>query len=97
MSAEKIPVIEPPHDVEDFFRLVPDGVKADLLDGVIYVASPDSIRNHDLTQFLYALLKGWAKPRNAGRVFCNRVAFVLGKRNSPEPDVAFVSSSRPRI
>ncbi len=30
--------------VEDFFRLVPDGQKADLIDGVIYMASPDSLR-----------------------------------------------------
>ena len=28
--------------VEEFFREIPDGVKADLIDGGIYVSSPDS-------------------------------------------------------
>ena len=30
--------------IDDFFALVPDGQKADLIDGVIYMASPDSKR-----------------------------------------------------
>ena len=34
--------------VKDFYRLVPDGQKADLMDGVIYIASPDSIQNDNI-------------------------------------------------
>jgi hypothetical protein len=28
---------------EEFLRLIPDGQKADLIDGVIHMASPDSL------------------------------------------------------
>ena len=34
--------------VEEFFCLVPDGQKADLIDGVIYMASPDTRRSDRL-------------------------------------------------
>ncbi len=37
--------------VEDFYDLVPDGQKADLIDGVIYTASPDSLCANELTLF----------------------------------------------
>jgi hypothetical protein len=38
--------------VDDFYALVGDGEKADLIDGVIYLASPDSLQNDQLAGFL---------------------------------------------
>jgi Uma2 family endonuclease len=93
MSAE--PLTEPRlYDVEEFFALVPDGQKADLIDGVIYMASPDTPRNADITSFLHFLLRGFSRTGNRGKVYSNRVAFVLAPRRCPEPDVAFISSER---
>lgn len=40
--------------VDEFHRIIPDGQKADLLDGVIYMASPDSDRSNDITAFVTA-------------------------------------------
>ena len=37
--------------IKDFYRLVPDGQKADLIDGVIYMASPDSTENNRINNF----------------------------------------------
>jgi len=81
--------------VNDFYRLVPDGQKADLLDGVIYMASPDSIRSNDLTGFIDFLFRGYNSARNlGGRVFVNRVAYRLTRYHAPEPDVGFVRPER---
>ena len=80
--------------VEDFFALVPDGQKADLIDGVIYMASPDSKPNDQLAGFIRFLVQGYTRVKRLGNVFGSRFAFELSQIRAPEPDVAFVSTAR---
>ena len=80
--------------VETFFALVGDGEKADLIDGVIYMASPHTRTNDRIGGFIAYLLRGYAEARKAGEVFGSRFAFVLSPIRAPEPDVAFVRSER---
>ncbi len=81
--------------VEEFYHLVPDGQKADLIDGVIYMASPDSLRANDLTGFVYRLIQGFLEARGlGGRVVFSRYAFRLSELHAPEPDVAYVRAER---
>lgn len=80
---------------EDFCAVVPDGQKADLLDGVIYMASPDSRRANRITSLLTTLLETFTSARGiGGEVFVNRFAFQLDEINGPEPDVAWVAKDR---
>jgi Uma2 family endonuclease len=81
--------------VGEFFRLIPDGQKADLLNGVIYMASPDSIRSNRLTKFMTILMDGYNLGKQlGGEVFLNRVAYRLTKYSAPEPDVGYVGPGR---
>src|SRR5260370_41277583 len=81
--------------VQEFYRRIPKGLKADLLEGVIYMASPDTPSSNDLTGFLEFLVRGYNDAKKlGGRVFVNRVAFRLSKYGAPEPDLAYVSASR---
>lgn len=81
--------------VEEFYRLVPDGEKADLIDGVIYMASPDSLDADDLTGFVAFLLRGYNAARKlGGRVFGSRVACRLSRFRAPEPDVGWLRKKR---
>ena len=81
--------------VSEFFQLVPDGQKADLLNGVIYMASPDSIRANQLTGFVEFLMRGYNYVKQLrGEIFVNRVAYRLTKYSAPEPDVSYVGLSR---
>jgi Uma2 family endonuclease len=81
--------------VREFYGLVSDGQKADLLDGVIYVASPDSRRSNTLTGFIDFLLRGYNAAKNlGGQVFVTRFAFRLSKYRAPEPDVSWVRAER---
>lgn len=80
---------------EQFCALVPDGQKADLIDGVIYMASPDSHRSNRITSFLTTLFEAYIAARNlGGEVFVNRFAFRLTEIRAPEPDVAYVRPER---
>jgi Uma2 family endonuclease len=80
--------------VEDFYALVEDGQKADLIDGVIYMASPDSYVDDQLAGFLSSLMRGFAEAHDLGKVFGSRFAFRLSPLRAPEPDVAFVKQDR---
>jgi Uma2 family endonuclease len=80
--------------VDDFYSLVPDGQKADLIDGVIYLASPDTLRSDQITGFLLFLMRGYVAVKAAGTVSGSRFAYRLTEYRAPEPDVAFVSAAR---
>jgi hypothetical protein len=78
------------HTFEDFCALVKDGQEADLIDGVIYMASPDNTAAADLFGWLFFILYGYVARKKLGRVFGSRVAFRLEDRQSPEPDISFL-------
>lgn len=82
--------------VDEFYRLVPDGQKADLLDGIIYMPSPDT--TDELTGFVRFLMQGYnAARRLGGQVRGSRFAFRLSRYRAPEPDVAYVRPQRTRL
>src|SRR5438477_637029 len=86
-----------PYTFADFLELVHEEDKADLLDGVIYVASPENLEHNDLVLWLASLLRLYCDERLLGRVTVNKVAYRLTPSTAPEPDIAFVSIARSEI
>ncbi len=79
---------------DDFCLLVNDGQKADLIDGVIYMASPDNNDANRLCGWLLTLMDMFVEANDLGEMFFSRSAFRLDAGNSPEPDIAFVRKER---
>src|SRR5205809_39351 len=79
---------------EDFLELVPDGQKADLLDGVIYMASPDNTDAGGLTSWLGSILKAFVDHYDLGQLYFSRIAYRIGPKRGPEPDLGYVSKRR---
>ena len=75
---------------EEFCVLITPDRKADLIDGVIYMASPDTDWNDELTNFLHFLIRGYARTKKLVRVKGSQYAFILTEHRAPEPDVASV-------
>jgi hypothetical protein len=68
-------------DYETYRELVKDGEKADLIDGVIYMASPDTKLSNTLNGFIFQLLSGYFDAKEIdGFVFS--VAFRAKFRSS---------------
>jgi Uma2 family endonuclease len=82
-----------PYTFDDFAFLVKEGQKADLIDGVIYMASPENTDANDLFVWLLRLIGDFVEIRDLGKVFGSRVAFHLDETNGPEPDIGFVSTA----
>ncbi len=81
---------------EEFCRTVREDQKADLLDGVIYLASPETTVTNDLFCWLFTLIGGFAEEKDLGKVFGQRVALRLNDHNGPEPDIAFIKKENSR-
>lgn len=79
---------------EDFCFLVKDGQKADLIDGVIYMTSPDSTDGFRLSKWLLTMVDEYVDELDLGEIFGIRIAFRLDVRQSPEPDIGFVCKKR---
>jgi Uma2 family endonuclease len=75
---------------EDFVDLVADGQKADLLDGVIYMASPDNTVANRLNVWLAAIMSSFVEVKDLGTIYVLRVAYRIGRKRGPEPDIGFV-------
>ena len=78
----------------DFLELIREDQKADLLDGVIYLASPENADHNDLLRWLTIVLGQFIEERKLGRLTINKVAYRLSDRTAPEPDLAFVATNR---
>ncbi len=69
---------------DEFCQLVADGQKADLIDGVIHLASPDMRRADKITKFIDHLLGGYVDARGVGgEVFGSRFAFKISDLRAP--------------
>jgi len=79
---------------DEFCVVVKDGQKADLIEGTIYMASPENTDANDLFFWLGGLMYDYAQSKDLGRVCGSRVAFRLDEKNAPEPDLAFVRKDR---
>lgn len=91
MIARPPPVL---YTFDDFCALVRDGDKADLIDGVIYMSSPDNTDANRLFGWLFGLLILFLQKTKLGEAFGSRVAFRLDDTNGPEPDIGFVKKAR---
>src|SRR6516165_10065172 len=89
-----LPTRTPALTFDDFCLLVKDGQKADLINGVIYMASPDNTDANDLFVWLLRLLGDFVEEKDLGKVYGSRVAFRLGESHGPEPDIAYVRKER---
>lgn len=83
-----------PITFDEFCVLIRPEQKADLIDGVIYMASPENIDSHRLFRWLYTLMGDFAEAKDLGEVFGSRIAFRLGAKVGPEPDIAVVRKDR---
>lgn len=88
-------IVRPPVvTFEDFCEHIQDWQKADLIDGVVYMASPENWQANTLFVWLLSLLDAFNESRELGQIVATRVAFRLDITNAPEPDIAFVTKKR---
>ena len=82
-------------DYETYRARVEDGQKADLIDGTIYMASPDTRLSNTLNVFVANLIDGFTAAKNIdGFTFMSRFSCKISEFRAPEPDVGYVRPER---
>ena len=95
---QRTPIADDLVDYETYRTLVPDGQKADLIEGVIYMAAADSRLSNSVNGFLYRLIADFIDARNIdGFFFLSRFSCRLSDFNAPEPDVGYVRPERSHL
>jgi Uma2 family endonuclease len=79
-----------PHTFEDFCCIVEEGQKADLINGVIYMPSPENTDANELFVWLLTVMNLYVRKKKLGQLFGSRVALRLAEKHGPEPDLAFI-------
>jgi Uma2 family endonuclease len=79
---------------EEFFRDAPEDRKAELVDGVMIMPSPQLDIYEKLFAFLFRLLGDHVEERDLGDVRGSRTPVALDIDQGPEPDLLFVAKAR---
>src|SRR5690349_21351419 len=66
-----------PYTFDDFCAMIREDQKADLIDGVIYMASPENTDDNKLFVWLITVMNLFARKRKLGQIFGSRVALRL--------------------
>ncbi len=82
-----------PYTADDFDKMVREDQKADLIDGVIYMASPENTEANELFVWLLWVMSGFVSARKLGKCYASRVALRLDVKNNPEPDILFLKTA----
>ncbi len=79
---------------DEFCTIIREDQKADLINGVIYMAAPPTFEHEDLFGFLLMLLRGYVREKKIGHVLGSRAAMKLSEIDAPEPDIMFISNAK---
>jgi Uma2 family endonuclease len=79
-----------PYTYEDFCCMIREDQKADLINGVIYLASPENTDSNDLFIWLVTVMNLFVRRKKLGQIYGSRVALRLAEKHGPEPDITFV-------
>jgi len=81
---------------EELHQLSSQGVRGELLRGVLHETQPTGIRHGKTVVNLIVLLAGYVEPRQMGTILASDVGFLLERDPDTvrEPDVAFISAQR---
>src|SRR5436309_10993159 len=77
-----------------FDRLVDEDTKAELIDGVMFVHSPASMRHDEVSQFLRTLLSCFVRRRKLGSVFGPDSLVRIAPRRRFGPDTYYLARGR---
>jgi Uma2 family endonuclease len=79
---------------DEFCEMIKKDQKADLINGVIYMATPATLEHEEEFGFLLAVVRIFVRRKKLGFVLGSRVAMQLSEENAPEPDLMFISKEK---
>src|SRR5262245_17697522 len=82
---------------EEFYEIIPEGIKADLIDGKIIRDSPAVPKHGRILSWLIRLIGNYVEKLDLGEILPAPTTVRLSQYQGPEPDVFFISKTRLRM
>lgn len=95
--SQPLPRRTPPKELvtfDEFCDVIREDQKADLIDGIIHMATPPTLEHEDQFGFLFTILRGYVRRKGLGTVLGSRAAMLLSDEDAPEPDIMFISKAK---
>ena len=96
MTTAKTPTKQKLLTADDLLRLYSEGVRGELIRGVLYKTMSAGLEHGEIVVNLSAELRFFVKPRRLGRVAASDTGVILERNPDTvrEPDIAFFSTNR---
>ncbi len=88
---------QPPKTILEVYRMLPEGTRAELINGRLYMSPAPTLSHQDSTLDLASKILFSVKKNNIGRVFISPIDVFLDSKNAVQPDIFFVSNERKSI
>lgn len=80
-------LMKPEISEKEFFEFATEDISCELIDGILMIHSPASVKHERLFQFLLILLNRFLKATNGGEVLGSQIVMRLTSDLIPEPDL----------
>ncbi len=93
----QIVALYPPKTLLEVYRMLPEGTRAELINGRLYMSPAPTLSHQDSTLDLASEIRFFVKKNNLGKVFVSPVDVYFNSKNAVQPDIVFVTSENKSI
>jgi len=87
----------PPKTLMEVYRMLPEGTRAEVIDGLLYMSPAPTLDHQALISELLAQIHTHVKTSKMGKVFTSPIDVFLNTENAFQPDIAFISNANSSI
>ena len=80
----------PPRTLMEVFRMLPEGTRAELINGILYMSPAPSLDHQDVVVSLTTELNQFLKKKKAGKLYVSPVDVYLNSTNAYQPDLVII-------
>ncbi len=87
----------PPKTILEVYRMLPEGTRAEVINGRLYMSPAPSLSHQDSTLDLASQIRSFIAKHKIGKVFISPVDVFFDNKNAVQTDIVFVSNERKSI
>lgn len=90
----QIGTLQPPKTILEVYRMLPEGTRAELINGSLYMSLAPTLGHQNVIFTLIGQFYNYINKEKNGSVFVSPVDVYLDQKNAVQPDIVFVSIER---
>ncbi len=92
-----VAIQSPPKTLMEVYRMLPEGTRAEIIDGILYMSPAPLVNHQGLIMKLSSQLFFHCEENKLGEVFTSPIDVYLNNKNAFQPDIIFISKDNNSI